>query len=381
MIKARVVVVSSYGNPLSLNIWTKYYEKYFINEVDEVLIISGGSESLLNSQVISANTKLCQLVNARNKNSKLKYFFIKTFEQGNTISTHAHLLYHGTQIVRHRYEDATILYMDDDFYVFEDGYIDYIFKKLETDKYYFAALETPRENMFCGKETRHFQSQFIFTDLKRLSVLMDSYETDMTNFYTDRWNIYDERLQAYMLKLGNFFGSNFYPEEFKFSLINLNIDCEEGTMDEVFWLFSVYHKRYYGHDKFYKLKNQHYEIALYNHDEFDKDIESFIDNNVHFMHIGGIYRMDLFIYDKYSIKDIHDNLNDGDLYTYKNIKLYGFLKTCMDAWDWSPEQIDVSQIYDKVSTYYNEVMSFDNLPSLINEKNVDTLSKVIMNHI
>jgi len=53
--KPRIAIVSSYGNPLAINIWIKFFEKYWMDVVDEVYIVAGGNKNFVLDNLSESN--------------------------------------------------------------------------------------------------------------------------------------------------------------------------------------------------------------------------------------------------------------------------------------------------------------------------------------
>lgn len=178
--KDRVVIVSSYGNPLAINVWLKYYEKYWMDVVDKVYIVAGGDVNFLQDKLIDANIQLCDHYNKKTNTDKLRFVFGNDGSKRQSLSSHAHLLLTGTKYASMKHDEATLFYVDDDMYILDKNYIDDCFNKIESGEYSYGAQITPRPSF---DEKSHLLFWFGFCDLKTTKYLMDQYELAIHEFF------------------------------------------------------------------------------------------------------------------------------------------------------------------------------------------------------
>lgn len=394
----RIVIVTTYGHPMAINLWIKYYEKYFMDEVDEVYIFAAGNKNNFHDGLIESNKKLCELVNKKHNNSKLNFEYFH-HQKGDThsLTTHAHLLQEGTLYVKDIHEDASVMYVDDDLFVHKRGYVDSMFKKIESEGYN-AAARTIYVPWICGIPTAEkFDSTYPrFLNLKNVLFFINDFNK-VVEPHLDRFHVND--IENYKSGLGNYFGNFKIPPNIKFDLIDLELTCDESSLgdegealyDEILLMEGQYHTRYFGKDKIYQIND--FPLTLEPKTFVEKDLNSdnldglknyvdqFLIDNKTIYHFGGMYRTESFIYKQYSIKDIHNFHDDGDVYIYKNINAFTCWKCWMEAWDWPADQININETYHKMVTFYNNVMNFDDLPSELDEKIINILSNVILSRI
>lgn len=373
--KPRVVIVSSYGNPLAINVWLKYFFKFWHDVVDEVYIVAGGNRNYLLDTVIDSNTKLCEYYNQKLNSNKCHFIYKHDELDGGcvTVSTHAHLLYNGTKEVAKKHNDATLLYIDDDIYVKDKNIIEEYFNKVETNVCAYAGQICNREQF---DEKTHILGWFVFCDLRTTMWLNEQYNLAIKDHYKniDTKTDYIVRDNYYRCKseIGNMFGAMRYfgPLEFKFCNYTRNYE----QVDEVFWLFSKFLRLHYGVDKELVIPNDIWAmIYFHTHIPFEDQVDQY--KNKKMYHISGNYQQHHFLYSNfYQDYELLDQMN---IIENHNIKLLLLLHLCLKCWDLH-NIVDDGGIYTNIKNYLDHVYLLSGLPELLSKKNVDRLSELIL---
>lgn len=402
--KDRVVIVSSYGNPLVINIWLKYYEKYWIDVVDKVYIVAGGDVNKLQDKLIEANIKLCEHYNKKTNTNKLHFIYAKDSSERHTLSSHAHLLYNGTKYAGMHHKEATLFHVDDDMYILDKNYIDDCFSKIESGEYMYGGQITPRPSF---DETSHILGWFSFCDLKATKEIIRHYEDCMDQFFSDidvtgihsklvsgeystdpKINTNLENTYrninmfiAYIHQYGNVFGGLNYVPGVNFKFVNYVVELL--STDEVYWLFSKLLRLYCGRDKEYVLSNKPEIIAqlyIHQHISVDDQVQSLIDTKPVSYHISGNYRQFYFCY-KNSFESICEELDRLDMLQkgYENYKLLVLIKIALDFWDHT--DIDTGDIRETMQRYYDHVYTLPELSPFLSKENIAKISNVVTRNI
>lgn len=393
--KDRVVIVSSYGNPLAINIWLKFYEKYWMDVVDKVYIVAGGDLNFVHDKLIEANIKLCDHYNKKTNTNKLTFIYGNDTSGREVLSSHAHLLLTGTKYASMKHDDATLFYVDDDMYILDKNYLDECFSKMESGEYTYGGQLTPRP---CFDEKSHILGWFAFCDLNTTKYLMDQYEISMAEFFSkiDVTHEYfkmvsgayppdDPRIEelchvihmfmAYIFQYGNIFGNIRYVAGVNFQVINYTID--RGSDDEVYWFFSKMLREYCGRDKQYVLSDRPEmmtQIYIHPHINFDDQIKTLKNINPVTYHISGNYRQYNFCYKK-PFDDVCKELYKFDISEAVNYKLMALLKLCIDYWDYT--DIDTGDILPTVKKYYDYVYTLPNLPGVLSREKIESIASIV----
>lgn len=393
--KDRVAIVSSYGNPLAINVWLKFYEKYWMDVVDKVYIVAGGDLNFVQNKLIEANIKLCDHYNKKTNTNKLTFVYGNDSSQRETLSSHAHLLLTGTKYASMKHDDATLFYVDDDMYILDKNYLDECFSKMESGEYSYGGQLTPRP---CFDEKSQILGWFAFCDLKTTKYLMDQYESSLNQFFSDydisreyykmvtgEYSQNDPKLEelcrvthmfiGYVHQYSNIFGNMNYVAGVKFDFINYTIPSAQ--CDEVYWLFSKMLREYCGRDKEYDLTDKPHIIQyMYVHPHicFQDQINEMINRNPKVYHISGNYRQYVFCY-KRSFEDICKELYKFDISEHVNYKLMTLLKLCLDYWD--HHDIDTGDILTNVKNYYDYVYTIPDLPDLLSKEKTEAIADII----
>jgi hypothetical protein len=402
--KDRVVIVSSYGNPLAINVWIKYYEKYWMDIVDKVYIVAGGELLDLQDKLIEANTKLCDHYNKKTNSNKLHFIYANDSSDRHTLSTHAHLLFNGTKYACMHHKDATLFYVDDDLFILDKNYIDDCFKKIESGEYLYGGQVTPRPSF---GEKSHTLGWFSFCDLNVTRYLIEQYESSMNEYFS---NIdisylqaslisgeYDSNpklknnmdwvylninmFKAYIHQYGNIFGSIQYVPGINFNFINYVTDYL--ATDEVYWLFSKMTREHCGRDKEFVLSTKPEmmsQLYIHQHMNLDEQVDALIKTNPVCYHISGNYRQFNFCY-KIPFEQICEELDRLDmlLKNYENYKLLVLIKLGLDCWD--HDHIDTGEIRSTMQRYYDHVYTLPNLSDFLSKENIAKIQNVVMRNI
>jgi hypothetical protein len=383
--KPRIAIVSSYGNPLAINIWIKFFEKYWMDVVDEVYIVAGGNKNFVLDNLSESNQKLCEYYNTKHNNNKLNFIFASPEYDDNvcsSLTSHAHLLYNGTRHVGKFHNDATIFYVDDDMYIKDKNTLEKYFGLIESGQYAYAG-QVARRLQF--SESNHILGWFVFCDLKTTLWMIDQYNSTISKFY-DKYmpqGIDTDQDHPYMVgsyisfksEMGNIFGQTRYYKDMKFDFVNYTVENE--CIDEVFWLFSKFLRLHYGVDKEYVIPEDLFRaIHIHDHIPFDDQVEVY--RNSPIVHVSGNYQQHHFLYKNlyFDYAEI-DRLN---LFHGKNIKLLVLLQMCIQTWDLQ-NKVDDKDIYTNIKNYMYHVYTLSNLDPSLSKEKVEKLSQSILEHI
>lgn len=399
--KDRVAIVSSYGNPLAINVWLKFYEKYWMDVVDKVYIVAGGDLNFVQDKLIEANIKLCDHYNKKTNTNKLTFVYGDDTSRRETLSSHAHLLLTGTKYASMKHDDATLFYVDDDMYILDKNYLDDCFSKIESGEYSYGGQITPRP---CFDEKSQILGWFAFCDLKTTKYLMDQYDSSLYQFFSDydisceyhktvtgEYSQNDPELEelcrvthmfiGYVHQYSNIFGNMNYVAGVKFDFINYttpSVQC-----DEVYWLFSKMLREYCGRDKEYVLPYKPEiitQLYIHQHISLDEQVEGFINTKPVSYHISGNYRQFHFCY-KFPFEQICEELDRLDMLQkgYENYKLLVLIKMALDFWD--DTDIDTGDIRETMQRYYDHVYTLPELSPFLAKENIAKISNVVTRNI
>ena len=402
--KDRVVIVSSYGNPLAINIWLKYFEKYWIDVVDKVYIVAGGDVTHLQDKLIEANTKLCEHYNKKTNTNKLHFIYADDSSRREALSSHAHLLFTGTKYACMHHKDATMFHVDDDMYILNKDYIDDCFNKIESGEYLYGGQITGRPSF---GEKSHILGWFSFCDLNVTRYLIEQYESSMNEYFSNIDISYQqasivsgeyandpklsENLQqvylnvdmfmAYTRQYGNIFGSIHYVPGIHFKAIDYTTDYL--ATDEVYWLFSKMLRVYCGRDKEYVMSTRPEmmcQLYIHRHLPISEQVDTLIKTNPVCYHISGNYRQFNFCY-KIPYDKICEELDTIDILQkdYENYKLLVLIKLALDCWDL--DHIDTGEIKSTMQRYYDHVYTLPNLSDFLSKENIANIQNIVMRNI
>lgn len=394
--KDRVVIVSSYGNPLAINVWLKYYEKYWMDVVDKVYIVAGGDLHFLQDKLIDANIQLCDHYNKKTNTDKLRFVYGNDCSQRKSLSSHAHLLLTGTKYASMKHDEATLFYVDDDMYILDKNYIDDCFNKIESGEYSYASQLTPRPSF---GEKSHLLLWFGFCDLQTTKYLMDQYESSMAQFFSDydisktfnnlivngglspehpnypEVSYLTDMFISYIYEFGNMFGNMRYIKEMKFPFTNYVV--EDDQIDEVGWFFSKILREYCGRNKEFVIPDKPHiirELYIHYNISFEEQIQTLIDSNPVSYHVSGNYRQYNFCYKK-TFEEICKEIYKFDISENVNYKFMVLLKLCLDYWD--HDHIDTGDILVNLKKYCDYVYTIPNLPQQLSKEKISVLTDIL----
>ena len=381
MRKPRIVIVSSYGNPLVINVWLKYYTKYWHDVVDRVYIVAGGNSDNLRPKLISSNEELCKYYNKQTNSDKLKFSHVHLDDIPN-ITTHAHLLYSGTTQAISDYEDATVCFMDDDMFVRNKEWLVGYFEKLESEKYYFSAQLFNRTAF--GYDTV-LMIWFMFSDLKKTKFLMENYERctkpHFEKLKETAFNLPEEGNSCiiYFKKLGNIFGGIRYFTGCYFDFANYTTQDNDpsNNHDEVGWLYSALLRRVYGQDKEFTMSRDDIgHLYFHSHIPIDTQVQEYITKDSPVYHVSGNYYSYVFCY-KFIDADIFNLLKSPVFEGNHDLKFIMFINVCLKLWD-NNMGIDTGDIHESMQRTQDSIRSYKNLDPVHSIHNVETCSAIIL---
>lgn len=381
MRKPRIVIVSSYGNPLVINVWLKYYAKYWHDVVDRVYIVAGGNVEKTHPKLISANEELCAYYNRQTNGDKLKFIYAH-FGNIPNLTTHAHLLYSGALQAIADYQDATLCFMDDDMFVRNKQWLTSYFEKLESEQYYYSAQLFDRPSF--GYST-HLAIWFMFADLRKTKFLMENYERCADKHFEKlretSFHLPNEGNSCigYFTKTGNFFGSMRYFAGCHFDFANYTTPegDEKNNHDEVGWLYSALLRRVYGEDKEFVMKREEIgHLFFHSHIPIETQAQEFIVKDSPVYHVSGNYHSYVFCY-KFTHEEIRNLLSSPVFEGARDLKFIMFINVCLQLWDHSVG-IDTGEIYESMQKIQDTIRSYKNLDPFHSVENVEKASTIIL---